>query len=84
MFDVAVSQLTTPRWDLAQDLAAVVEHGLGALSLWRPKLSDTGLEAVAASLVGEAHGDLDQARQAAATGLEDVQHLLLNHAEAIR
>jgi len=50
MFDVAVSQLTTPRWDLAQDLAAVVEHGLGALSLWRPKLSDTGLEAVAASL----------------------------------
>jgi len=42
------------------------------------------VEAVAAALVGEAHGDLDQARQAAATGLEDVQHLLLNHAEAIR
>jgi len=42
------------------------------------------VEAVAGALVGEAHGDLDQARQAAATGLEDVQHLLLNHAEAIR
>lgn len=50
MFDVAVSQLTTPRWDLAQELAAVLEHGLAAISLWRPKLSDTGLESVAAAV----------------------------------
>ena len=50
MFDVAVSQLTTPRWDLAQELVAVVEHGLAAMSLWRPKLSDAGLEAVATAV----------------------------------
>ena len=50
MFDVAVSQLTTLRWDLAQELPAVAEHGLAAISLWRPKLSDVGLEAVAAAI----------------------------------
>jgi|688.fasta_scaffold379620_2 sugar phosphate isomerase/epimerase len=50
MFDVAVSQVTTPRWDLAQELAALAENGLAALSLWRPKLSDAGLEAVVAAV----------------------------------
>lgn len=50
MFDVAVSQLTTPRWDLAQELAALAENGLAALSLWRPKLSDAGLDAVIAAV----------------------------------
>ncbi|MFM8953281.1 MAG: sugar phosphate isomerase/epimerase, partial [Planctomycetaceae bacterium] len=50
MFDIAVSQVTTPRWDLAQELAALTENGLAALSLWRPKLSDAGLEAVIAAV----------------------------------
>lgn len=38
--DIAISQLTTVRWDLADDLACLREHGFAALSLWRPKLSD--------------------------------------------
>ncbi|MEY3203712.1 MAG: hypothetical protein RLZZ21_43 [Planctomycetota bacterium] len=50
MFDVAVSQLTTLQWDLSQELPAVAEHGLAAISLWRPKLSDGGLEAVTAAV----------------------------------
>jgi sugar phosphate isomerase/epimerase len=47
MFDVAISQLTTPRWELAQELAYLTEHGFSALSLWRPKLSDSGPAAAA-------------------------------------
>lgn len=50
MFDVAVSQLTTPRWELAQEIAVLVEQGIAAISLWRPKLSDSGLEAVATAV----------------------------------
>lgn len=51
MFDVAVSQLTTPRWDLARELAAVADHGFTAISLWRPKLSDLGIAATAKALI---------------------------------
>ena len=50
MFDVAVSQLTTPRWELARELASAAEHGFTAISLWRPKLSDQGLAATARAL----------------------------------
>jgi len=49
MFDVAVSQLTSARWDsrwdLADELARLRTHGFEALSLWRPKVSDTGASA---------------------------------------
>ncbi|MFN9370159.1 MAG: sugar phosphate isomerase/epimerase family protein [Planctomycetia bacterium] len=50
MIDVAVSQLTTPRWDLGQELERIVAAGFDAISLWRPKLSDPGLGNVAARL----------------------------------
>lgn len=50
MFDVAISELTTARWELRQELAHSSEHGFAAVSLWRPKMSDHGAEAVAASL----------------------------------
>jgi len=50
MFDVAISELTTARWELRQELAHASEHGFAAVSLWRPKLSDDGAEAVAVSL----------------------------------
>jgi sugar phosphate isomerase/epimerase len=50
MFDVAISELTTARWELRQELAHSSEHGFAAVSLWRPKLSDDGAEAAAAHL----------------------------------
>ena len=40
---IAVSQLTTLRWELPEELCHCVEHGFDAISLWRPKLSDTGV-----------------------------------------
>mgnify|MGYP006275357199 CR=1 FL=1 len=50
MFHVAISQLTTSRWELPQEIARLAEHGLDCLSLWRPKLSDLGAAAAAALL----------------------------------
>lgn len=45
MFDVAISQVTTPRWELPQELASLAASGFERMSLWRPKLSDTGVAA---------------------------------------
>jgi len=39
----AVSQLTTLRWELPEELCHCIEHGFDAISLWRPKLSDLSL-----------------------------------------
>ncbi len=50
MIDVAVSQLTTARWDLCREVGQLVACGFSAISLWRPKLADVGLGATAASL----------------------------------
>lgn len=50
MFDVAISQLTTIRWELEQELAHFTEHGFSAVSLWRPKVSDAGIDGTAAAL----------------------------------
>lgn len=41
------------------------------------------MDRVAEQLLEDAQGDFEQARQAAAEGLEEVQHLLLNHADAL-
>lgn len=50
MLDVAISQVTTPRCDLPQELDLLAAHGFTSLALSRPKLSDTGVAAVAAAL----------------------------------
>ena len=42
-FQFAVSQLTTLRWDLPEELCHCVEHGFDAISLWRAKVSDVGI-----------------------------------------
>lgn len=42
MFDVAVSELTCPRWDLQYEVERAAAHGFDAISLWRPKVSDIG------------------------------------------
>lgn len=47
MLDVAISQMTTPRWELPEELARLDAAGFAAISLWRPKLSDIGPAAAA-------------------------------------
>lgn len=42
MVDVAVSQTTSARWDLAEEVVHLRTHGFGAIALWRPKVSDAG------------------------------------------
>ena len=44
MLPVAVSQSTTSRWELSDDLAHSSEHGFEAISVWRAKLSDCGID----------------------------------------
>jgi sugar phosphate isomerase/epimerase len=50
MFPVSLSQLTTIRWGLAEELVQVAAHGFDCLSIWRAKLSDDGPTAAAAML----------------------------------
>jgi len=40
MVRASISERTTFRWDLAEELVALRSHGFEAISLWRPKLSD--------------------------------------------
>lgn len=47
MFDIAVSELTSSRWDLQQEIAHVAAHGFESISLWRAKVSDVGAAAAA-------------------------------------
>ncbi len=42
MIDVAVSQLTSSRWDLNHEVERAVALGFQSMSLWRPKVSDLG------------------------------------------
>lgn len=50
MVDVAVSQMTSSRWELADDVKQARAHGFGAVALWRPKVSDMGAAAAARAL----------------------------------
>lgn len=50
MFHAALSQLTTSRWDLPEEIARLTDQGFDTLSLWRAKVSDLGPSSVAASL----------------------------------
>lgn len=53
MFDVAVSELTSSRSDLVQEITWLTAAGVEAISLWRPKVTDVGA-VTAAGLVGDA------------------------------
>ena len=50
MFHVAISQLTTSRCELPEEIARLADHGFDCLSLWRAKLSDLGPTAAASLL----------------------------------
>jgi sugar phosphate isomerase/epimerase len=50
MKKIAISQLTTLRWNLQQDIEAAVGRGIGGLGLWRPKVDDFGVESTAESM----------------------------------
>lgn len=43
MKKIAISQLTTLRWSLKQDIEAAVQRGIGGIGLWRPKVEDVGV-----------------------------------------
>jgi sugar phosphate isomerase/epimerase len=44
MLQAAISELTTLRWDLADEIDCLARHGFDRLSLWRTKLSDLGVD----------------------------------------
>jgi sugar phosphate isomerase/epimerase len=47
MFEIAISQMTTPRWELSLEVDRLAAHGFEAISVWRPKISDVGAAAAA-------------------------------------
>ncbi|TWU04974.1 sugar phosphate isomerase/epimerase family protein [Stieleria varia] len=49
---LAVSQLSTLRWDLEQDVAGYARHGFSGIGIYRPKLDDYGVDR-AAELLAE-------------------------------
>jgi sugar phosphate isomerase/epimerase len=51
MKKIAISQLTTLRWSLEQDIAAAVQRGISGIGLWRPKIDDLGVEATTEHLL---------------------------------
>ncbi|MBM4022225.1 MAG: sugar phosphate isomerase/epimerase [Planctomycetes bacterium] len=50
MFEIAISQMMTPRWELAREVDQVARHGFDAISVWRPKVSDVGVDEAAAKI----------------------------------
>ena len=48
MFEIAISQMTTPRWELSLEVDRIAAHGFEAISVWRPKISDVGVASAAA------------------------------------
>jgi sugar phosphate isomerase/epimerase len=50
MFELAISQMTTVQWNLVDEVACLVDHGIDALAAWRPKMTDQGLAAAGAIL----------------------------------
>lgn len=53
MVHASISELTTFRWELADELEHLGRHGFDAISMWRTKLSDIGVTS-ARSLVEQA------------------------------
>jgi len=47
MKKIAISQLTTLRWDIEQEIVAATKRGVNGLGIWRPKLDDHGVEEIA-------------------------------------
>lgn len=56
MVDVAVSQVTSSRWELAEELVQLRTHGFEAIALWRPKVSDAGAAATRRQLAAAGVG----------------------------
>ncbi len=50
MFQIAISQTTTARWELPRELERLSAHGFSGISLWRPKVTDLGVATTAALL----------------------------------
>jgi hypothetical protein len=53
MLQASISELTTFRWELVEELDRLAHHGFDSLAVWRTKLSDLGTER-AAGLIRQA------------------------------
>jgi len=51
MKKIAISQLTTLRWDIKQEIIAAKKHGFSGIGIWRPKLDDWGIDDTAEALL---------------------------------
>ena len=47
MKQIAISQLTTLRWDIEQEIVAAVKRGFGGIGIWRPKVDELELQQTA-------------------------------------
>jgi len=50
MFDLAISEMTTARWDLTREVSRLADLGYDAIAAWRPKVSDLGVSAAAGAV----------------------------------
>lgn len=44
MVKLAINEVTTYRWTLEEDVLAVANHGYSGIGLWRPKLTEYGID----------------------------------------
>ncbi len=51
---LSISQLTTLRWSIEEDVVAYRKHGFSAIGLWRPKLDELSIEET--SVLLSSHG----------------------------
>ncbi len=47
MRQIAISQLTTLRWDIEKEIVAATKRGFGGIGIWRPKVDDHGIDRTA-------------------------------------
>lgn len=47
MKQIAISQLTTLRWSLEQEIVAATKRGFGGIGIYRPKIDDLGIDETA-------------------------------------
>ncbi len=74
MLPFAVSQLTTFRWSLEQELECFFDHAVDGIGLWRPKLTDYDLD-VAVEMISESGIQVSSLQWAGGfTGSEGLSH----------
>ena len=50
---LALNQITTKRWSLAEAIDGCVRHGVRGISVWRDKLAEMGVPAAARAVMSK-------------------------------